>query len=439
MSKKNGKIFVRAGAGAGKTTNLIYRVVDQALEFKQGHGRWPKTVLTTFTRKATQELRERLLIYSFRENPQALEFVQSGSFLSVTTIHGLFHGFLTRYGRTVGLASEIQIVDENQVAFWRRQILKDLLIRGQVPGFLGSFGISRLLDSLREFESVYWIPLYRSLGILDFGTLYQNYCQKIAWKLRKFIGEASSGLTNEKWREYWKNLEELIEQLSRTPSSREVSFADTGHFYQTPDSLKVKIDDNPQQRGWVRKRETLVALKEGLLKPRKSKNNPGLSDEQKKDLDKILKTLDDFLKKEEFDPKHWPGIVSQLEEFNRFACLFMDKLIAYKKREMALEPDDLEFFSLELVRKYPDKARNFSNDVDIWFVDEFQDTSPLQLEILDKLIADKPYYLVGDSLQSIYSFRGARSEVFLKKQKQVFESGGKSEVFQKITGPNPIL
>ncbi len=449
MSKVR-ETFVRAGAGAGKTTNLIYQVVDQALEFKQSHGRWPKTVLTTFTRKATQELKERLLTYSFREKPQALEFVQSRSFLSITTMHGLFHTFLTRYGGAVGLASEIQIVDKNQVTFWRRQILKDLLIREQVPGFLGSFGISRLLDSLCEFESIYWFQSYRPLGIRtapdprpdgkiqsyrpleirDFGTLYRNYCRKIAWKLREFINGASPGLTTEKWREYWKNLEGLIKQLSGTPPSREISFADT-KISESPATRKVETDDNSEQQGWVKKREILVTLKERLNKPRKSKNNPGLSDEQKKDLDEILKTLDDFLKKEEFDPKHWPEIVSQLGEFNGFAHIFTDKLIARKKQEVALEPNDLEFFSLELIRRYPNKARNFSNDIDVWFVDEFQDTSPLQLEILNRLIAEKAYYLVGDPLQSIYFFRGARSEVFENKQKQVFESEGEIRNLKK--------
>ena len=393
------KVFVRAGAGAGKTTDLISQVVNQALDFKQTCGRWPRIVLTTFTRKATEELKERLLIHSFREQRQALEFVQSKSFLNITTMHGLFYTFLTRYGRVMGLPGEFQIVDGIQADFWRRQILRDLLILGRVPDFLGSFGFSRLLNSLREFETIYWSQLYRPLELQDFKILYCDQCQKIAGSLKEFMDEVSSDLITEKWREYWKNLEELIEQLK---SSGEIT--------------------GPKE--WKTYFNNLIAFRENLKRPRKSKNNPGLSDEQKEKLEKILKTLNDFLEKDEFDPKYWPEIANRLREFNEFAHAFTDRLIARKKQEAALEPNDLEFFSLYLIKKHPEKVKGFSGDVDIWFIDEFQDTSPLQLGILEALIDDKPYYLVGDPLQSIYFFRGARSGVFINKQQRVLRSGG---------------
>ena len=54
--------IVQAGAGAGKTYGLVQQVTDVALWWRQKYGRWPRMVVTTFTRMATQELRERLLI-----------------------------------------------------------------------------------------------------------------------------------------------------------------------------------------------------------------------------------------------------------------------------------------------------------------------------------------------------------------------------------------
>lgn len=425
------KTFVRAGAGAGKTTNLINQVISQALEFKKTSGKWPKTVLTTFTRKATQELKERLLIHSFKEQPQALEFVQSKSFLNITTIHGLFYTFLTRHGRIVGLSSEFQIIERNQADFWRKQILKDLLTFGKVPDFLGSFGIPRLLESLRDFEKIYWNQSYRPLEFPDFEILYQNHCQKIARELREFKGEASSDLNNERWMEYWKNMEKLIEELSKPSPFGEFSFENHKSLSKISTDQKVKTDNGSTQREWIRKREILMDLKKRLNKPRKSKNNPGLPEKQNETLKKIFKTLGEFLEKNEFDPKHWPEIANQLKQFNKFARTFIDRLINFKKQEAALEPNDLEFLCLDLTKRYPEKTRGFSNDVDIWFIDEFQDTSPLQLEILETLIAGKPYYLVGDPLQSIYFFRGARSKVFTDKQKQVDQSGGEIKSLSK--------
>ena len=46
--------IVRAGAGAGKTYTLTHKVMDIADEIYQREKRWPRIVVTTFTRKATQ-------------------------------------------------------------------------------------------------------------------------------------------------------------------------------------------------------------------------------------------------------------------------------------------------------------------------------------------------------------------------------------------------
>ena len=56
--------FIRAGAGAGKTTKLISSFLDFATEFKNKHQRLPRIIMTTFTRKATQEVKERLSLTS---------------------------------------------------------------------------------------------------------------------------------------------------------------------------------------------------------------------------------------------------------------------------------------------------------------------------------------------------------------------------------------
>lgn len=56
--------------------------------------------------------------------------------------------------------------------------------------------------------------------------------------------------------------------------------------------------------------------------------------------------------------------------------------------------------------------------LDHWMLDEFQDTDPVQWEILSRLLkenaqfGDKSLFVVGDKKQSIYSFRGATSELF---------------------------
>jgi ATP-dependent helicase/nuclease subunit A len=98
--------------------------------------------------------------------------------------------------------------------------------------------------------------------------------------------------------------------------------------------------------------------------------------------------------------------------------------VAEKKRSGVLTMSDLEDFAFELTQKLPELVQGFSKQWDYWMVDEFQDTSPKQVAILKSLIGDRLQYYVGDPQQSIYLFRGARSEVFFKQEQLISKSQG---------------
>lgn len=67
---------------------------------------------------------------------------------------------------------------------------------------------------------------------------------------------------------------------------------------------------------------------------------------------------------------------------------------------------DLLVFARDLLRD--DGARTLLRERwRVIMVDEFQDTDPLQVEIVDLLAADRPRFYVGDPKQSIYRFRRA--------------------------------
>ena len=59
------------------------------------------------------------------------------------------------------------------------------------------------------------------------------------------------------------------------------------------------------------------------------------------------------------------------------------------------------------------------------FVDEYQDVNGVQEEIISA-VTDGNLFMVGDAKQSIYGFRGCRSEIFEQKEISVGENGGKA-------------
>jgi DNA helicase-2/ATP-dependent DNA helicase PcrA len=87
--------------------------------------------------------------------------------------------------------------------------------------------------------------------------------------------------------------------------------------------------------------------------------------------------------------------------------LYSRKLAA----NQAVDFDDLLLLPLRLFREFPDLQKKYSELYRYLMVDEYQDTNEIQYEILKALARDHQNILVvGDEDQSIYKFRGARSE-----------------------------
>src|SRR5208282_4704124 len=92
-----------------------------------------------------------------------------------------------------------------------------------------------------------------------------------------------------------------------------------------------------------------------------------------------------------------------------------------KRRAGKLDFVDLLLLARDLVRDKPGVRRYLQNRFTHVFIDEFQDTDPLQAEILLLLAADNPaesdwmnitpqpgkLFVVGDPKQSVYKFRRA--------------------------------
>jgi len=156
-------IVVRAGAGAGKTTELTQRVLKLAQDFHQKHQRYPHFVVTTFTRKATQELKERLMKEAIkREDPGLVAFLKRPSQLHISTIHGILSLFLAKFGSIMGLSPKLIVVSDSRERFQIKKQIRELCQKN--PQFNEDF--QALLEGC-EFKD-----LQKALGSY-FSTLFQ--------------------------------------------------------------------------------------------------------------------------------------------------------------------------------------------------------------------------------------------------------------------------
>ena len=129
---------------------------------------------------------------------------------------------------------------------------------------------------------------------------------------------------------------------------------------------------------------------------------------------------------------------SQGLKFARLAILARESYDRAKRLRGGIDNDDLLLLTRDLLKRSPAVRESLSGSIDLVLVDEFQDTDPIQAEILEALagsgLLDGKLFLVGDFKQSIYRFRGARPELF-RDYRQRFPAGGQlslSENFRSI-------
>src|SRR5690606_22488349 len=73
-----------------------------------------------------------------------------------------------------------------------------------------------------------------------------------------------------------------------------------------------------------------------------------------------------------------------------------------------IDYDDQIYLSIQMQKKRPNVRKILSQRFHTIFVDEFQDTNPMQSRLIDLLIPQsRNLIVVGDDDQAIYGFRGA--------------------------------
>lgn len=96
---------------------------------------------------------------------------------------------------------------------------------------------------------------------------------------------------------------------------------------------------------------------------------------------------------------------------------------ALKSARSGLDFEDLQLRAVGLLRDHRSIAERYRERFRHVMVDEFQDTNPLQLELIEALRGPETrLFTVGDEFQSIYGFRYADLEVFLRERARAAEA-----------------
>lgn len=402
--------IVRAGAGAGKTTELIRRVIDFIVNVQKTQDRDPRVSLTTFTRKATQEIRERLVAKAIEiGDDRLLRYVQQSKSLHISTIHGSLRRYLSQYGSAMGLAPDFTLMDAIEEARLIKRCLRKLLrthpeVATAYQQLAEDWDLTSFIQAYRDdVLNRIRFPNAQPVGRAEILAGQEAKLKKIE-QLARNLNEVLVGRTLTKpWLEFQGMLIATLESQNR-------SLLDWSDFEQTRPTLsKGKAV------------EDIISLK-----------------------DDFLKELDALVDKDNIPEYRWSPEFAERSELmiRAFETVAQNlrALVDHEKRVRGkLSMNDLELMSLELSQKEPGTAEKFSQQWDFWLVDEYQDTSPLQVDILKRIVGKGREFVVGDPQQSIYLFRGARSEVFQDKEDLVRKSAGEIKILNKNYRSEPSL
>jgi ATP-dependent exoDNAse (exonuclease V) beta subunit len=362
-----GRVFLSAGAGTGKTAVLVERFVRAVCDRGIDVG---SILVITYTRKAAGELRARIRRELRERGRHDLARELDGAWIA--TIHGFCARLLRAYPFEAGLDPRFRELDGAQASVLAGEAFAEALDefcareepeRLQLLATYGTAALRRMLIGVYE--------TLRSAGrelVLELGERAPLSERVEALRDASRCLAADAGATELQRA----NAAGMLDLLAGSPS---------------PDRL---LDLSAHK---VRGSERTASYEEA----RKVVEQSALDELAVRDRDLLQALLEGFARA--YD--------------------------AAKRREGVLDFEDLQLNARDLLRSNEGIREREHLRFAAIMVDEFQDTNRLQCELID-LVADGParpeLFFVGDEFQSIYGFRHADVQVFRERRKS--EGGG---------------
>ncbi|HEY4360430.1 MAG TPA: UvrD-helicase domain-containing protein [Bryobacteraceae bacterium] len=407
-------LIVEASAGTGKTTMLVRRIVEV---LATGRAKIDQIAAVTFTHKAAGEMKLRLRqelddqrhaaeIDRKRRLEDALERLEEASI-------GTIHSFCA-------------------------QILRERPVEAKVDP---AFEEASEQEADRIFQSAFRAWLERRLN--DDSPGLRRAFARLAWRDSWDDGPALeqlqwAGRKLIEWRDYpapWRRDAEFArnEELDTLVRLTRDVAALSSRPRRVTDTLYRGLEPARAVAGRIERTEGSGSgdhdAMEGLLlklgrdlrrDTRKGSGEYGGGVAREKlveDRDELIRWIEEFRIKADAD------LAALLREEMRG---LLDEYQERKRRLGKLDFVDLLSFVRNLLREHEEVRRYLQSRFTRIFVDEFQDTDPLQVEILRLLTDDDSggkLFLVGDPKQSIYKFR--RADLALYRQvREDLESRG---------------
>lgn len=423
ITRARENIALLSGAGCGKTYVLARRFTELLLAAPDGvedaESPLARLVALTFTEKAAIEMRqrlhklltERLTLASGADRERIARWLEELPEARISTIHSFCSGLLRRYALEAGLDPNFAVCADEMLTGSLRQDAADQALLESVEAQDGD--TADLLAGTPYEAVVEWIaqliagrtacPLE---GYDDPQGILARW-QEILTQGRRHVADQLAADTG---------IRRRLADLEALPCAGGGSDKLESLRNETA-ALVRAILKHPMRDSFA----ALAAIKPGNYG---SAANWGGKDKAKTARE-LIKTLRDGLADHAMFFNELGELdrlaACRLSTLTRLARRGLDLYSAEKRSRGLLDFDDLLAHTHRLLSANAAARHALAAQIDQLLIDEAQDTDSLQLDMLERLLfgreqsSDLPdgrLFLVGDSKQSIYRFRGARVDIF---------------------------
>lgn len=436
INSRNGSVLVSAAAGAGKTTVLVERVMQRVIDEKHPTN-IENILVVTYTKAAASEMLEKItakLNELIKKNPKDSNLKRQKMFLpsaNICTIDSFCNKIVKDNCQLLDIAPDFTMLESNDLMLLQREVLSEVLEELYVEDseesnalldlFANGKNDNELINSIFSVygfstSSVYpekWIKEQFAHYFKDIPveqTIWGQYClarvkaiaEYVLTKCDKLLIDAGDTVVGRKTEE---NISGAVSGLKRV-----LELIDSGNNWDEikliVDSLKmtgdykkgIKKDDKDEHYYDIYKRA--IALKNDFSS-----------------LAEIMTcTAAEF--KEDIQMLR-PAMAA----FEKCVLAFSSRFFEAKQNKNAYDYHDILHMALKLCAKETTNgeykqtpiALELSEKFDEILIDEFQDTNEAQDTLFNMISKDSSnLFMVGDIKQSVYQFRQAMPEIFMK-------------------------
>lgn len=435
ITARGGSVIVSAAAGSGKTAVLVERVIRLITDSESGVDA-DRLLVVTYTRKAAAELKGRLkeaLTECIRQNPTDPFLIRQQSLLSkasICTVDSFCMSLCKEYFYLLDIDRNIRIADAGELSVLRSDAMRltlDTLYAEKDPRFhnlVETFASAR--DDSRLENNIF--QLYDFLRSHPFPEKWLSEKLSYYTDFRDVSDTVWGKIIAEYTTEAVEYLGQLCERGCDAISLDDKLYEKLFPLFDTYRVFLERLNDAVEQKSWNAVRGVLQSFEAGkLATPKGYKDHPlKIAAASARDVFKdTVKTLQKLYTQEEamclYDIER---LKDYAEQIFRAVTLFGENYAMLKKEHGVADYADIEHWVLSLIvdRDSLDKtavAEEISSRFDYIMVDEYQDANEVQDTIFKTVSRDESnLFVVGDVKQSIYGFRQAMPELFLKRKNE---------------------